>query len=124
MLLTFSLATAAYLSTATASQKWLVCLAFSPAGELSTTELVLPTIPNRDLESHPIEGSFYGSLFGEALLTKRSDMVIFSATTADQSGTYFHLGRMEGNHFVGQSWSTGRGFLMPWTAYSDGREVC
>lgn len=124
MSLTMSLIAASLLNTAVIPQKWLVCLAFSPAGELSTTEMVLPPFPEHDLESRSIEGSFYGSPFEDGLLTKRGATVIFAATTRDGSGTYFHSGRMEGGRIVGQTWSTGRGFLMPWTAYVDGRTAC
>ena len=72
-----------------------------------------------------LEGSFYGSAFSESGVTVFKDEVLFTAVTADGTGPYLHSGRLSGDAEMieGQTLSTGRDFLMAWTAVRQTEET-
>lgn len=93
-----------------------VCLHYSPDQPPSSTVLVL----HEPLTSgETISGSFYGTVFKEARFSTNGGTPVFFAVTEDGSGEYFHTGRWADGEFRGQTYSRGREFLMPWTAYPD-----
>ncbi len=60
------------------------------------------------------DGEFYGYPFTGGFLNLDWDKIYFAFTTADQSGTYFHSGYMEGNKVFGLSLNENRKFVLPW----------
>ncbi|MEO0425539.1 MAG: hypothetical protein AAF184_24610, partial [Pseudomonadota bacterium] len=77
----------------------------------SKTELVVTAMVDGKLE-----GSFYGSPFSESGYTVHRGTLLFTAVTADGTGPYLHSARQVGGCLEGQTLSTGREFLMAWTA--------
>ena len=67
-------------------------------------------------EDRNVSGLFYGSdiLAGRAGTGQGRACVAFR--TSDNSGPYQHSACLEGDAMVGQTWSEGRGFVLPWTA--------
>ena len=64
-----------------------------------------------------LTGSFYASAFEVGRYTVREGAVVISVITSDGSGPYATSGRLVAPGQVeGQTLSTGRGFLMAWTA--------
>ena len=61
-----------------------------------------------------LSGVFYDTPFSDGKVNTAWGVIYFAFTTADQSGTYFHSGYLDGNKLYGQSFSTGRGFVIPW----------
>ena len=59
---------------------------------------------------------FYGSPIEAGRAGEAKDRTCLSFRTSDESGPYFHAACLEGEKMTGQSWSTGRGFVLPWTA--------
>jgi len=93
--------------------RWDVSLFYDPDSPPAPTELVISDIH----EDGTIEGTFYQSPFSSGRATKRGDVVIISVITSDGSGDYTTSGRLYPDaRFEGQTLSTGRGFLTPWTA--------
>jgi hypothetical protein len=93
------------------SGTWNVALRFDPAAPPSATTMQVSSITDG-----MARGTFYGSAFDNARVTMDGSDVIFTATTADQSGQYIHSGRLRRGVITGQTLSVGRNFLMPWTA--------
>lgn len=91
--------------------RWDVSLHYSPDKPPSKTEMVVATMANGKLE-----GSFYGSPFSDSGYTVHRGTLLFTAVTADGTGPYLHSGRQVGECLEGQTLSTGREFLMAWTA--------
>ncbi|MEO0425524.1 MAG: hypothetical protein AAF184_24535 [Pseudomonadota bacterium] len=91
--------------------RWDVSLHYSPDKPPSKTELVVTAMVDGKLE-----GSFYGSPFSESGYTVHRGTLLFTAVTADGTGPYLHSARQVGECLEGQTLSTGRGFLMAWTA--------
>lgn len=60
------------------------------------------------------DGEFYGYPFTGGFLNLDWDKIYFAFTTADQSGTYFHSGYMEGNKVFGLSLNENRKFVLTW----------
>jgi hypothetical protein len=60
------------------------------------------------------DGEFYGYSFNGGYLNIDWDKIYFGFTTADQSGTYFHSGYIEGNFIYGVSLNENRKLLLPW----------
>lgn len=97
---------------------WTVCLQFDESSPRSTTTMILDNLPKDRAETTPVSGSFYGSLFEQAVYSTRGARGYFAALTSDASGTYYHSATLEDRVFRGQTWSRGRNFLMPWIAHS------
>lgn len=93
------------------SGTWDVALFYSVDAPPSATQMVL----NVD-DQGELSGSFYGSPFEEAGLSLRSETLAFGAVTSDGTGPYNHSGRYVDGRIEGQTLSTGRDFLMIWTA--------
>ena len=66
------------------------------------------------IEGKQFEGEFYGYPFSGGFLNFDWDKIYFAFTTADQSGTYFHSGYIEGNKVFGLSLNENRKFVLPW----------
>jgi|GEM_PF-5275725 len=92
---------------------WDVALYFDPNGPPSATELVINAVN----DDGTLEGSFYQSPFEQGRYTQKDGALIISVVTSDGSGAYNTSGRLyPDGRFSGQTFSLGRGFLMPWTA--------
>ena len=63
-----------------------------------------------------VTGTFYGSDIAEGRAGTGQERVCAAWRTFDNSGPYQHSGCLEGDIIVGQSWSEGRDFVLPWTA--------
>ena len=63
-----------------------------------------------------VAGSFYGSPIEAGRAGEAKGRTCLSFRTSDDSGPYFHAACLEGEKMTGQSWSAGRGFVLPWTA--------
>lgn len=90
---------------------WDVALYFSADAPPSATVMVLE--PQAD---GALGGSFYGSRFEVGRVAERNGAVAFTATTEDNSGPYWHSGRLIEGRVEGQTLSVGRDFLMLWSA--------
>lgn len=92
---------------------WEVALYFSPDSPPSSTVMKIDAI-NPD---GTLSGSFYQSPFETGRYTEREGVVVISVMTSDGSGPYATSGRLvTPDRIEGQTLSTGRGFLMTWTA--------
>lgn len=92
---------------------WDVALYFSPGAPPSSTVMEITAVN----EDGTITGSFYQSAFEIGRYRLDDDVVIISVITSDSSGTYATSGRLYADdYFAGQTLSTGRDFLMAWTA--------
>jgi hypothetical protein len=60
------------------------------------------------------DGEFYGYPFSGGFLNTDWGKIYFAFTTADQSGTYFHSGYIEGNKVFGMSLNEARELMLPW----------
>lgn len=67
-----------------------------------------------NIEGKQFEGEFYGYPFQGGFLNTDWDKIYFAFTTADQSGTYFHSGYVEGNKVFGITLNENRKFVLPW----------
>ena len=74
-----------------------------------------PMVLNIDADGN-IEGSFYGSAILSGRAGSGQDRRCIAFRTSDNSGAYQHSGCLEGEVIVGQTWSEGRNFVLPWTA--------
>ncbi|MEL7232585.1 MAG: hypothetical protein AAGJ85_08765, partial [Pseudomonadota bacterium] len=92
---------------------WDVSLYFSADAPPSSTVFIVSSTADGE-----VVGSFYGSEISESGVTVFQDEVLFTAVTSDGSGPYLHSGRLdaEAGMIEGQTLSTGRDFLMAWTA--------
>lgn len=62
-------------------------------------------------------GTFYASPFESGRVTERDGAVVISVITSDGSGPYATSGRLiTPDQIDGQTLSTGRDFLMTWSA--------
>lgn len=104
-------------STSGSASTYSVCLQFDESSPPSTTVMTLEDLPESSAENTAISGTFYGSPFEQAIYTKRGSTGHLAAITSDGSGAYHHSATFENGTFHGQTWSRGRDFLMPWTAY-------
>lgn len=59
-------------------------------------------------------GEFYAYPFEGGLFNTDWDKIYFAFTTADQSGTYYHSGYIEGNKVYGMSLNENRKLMLPW----------
>ena len=66
------------------------------------------------IEGKKFDGEFYGYPFSGGFLNTDWDKIYFAFTTADQSGTYYHSGYIEGNKVFGITLNEARSFVLPW----------
>lgn len=66
------------------------------------------------IEGKRFDGEFYGYPFSGGFLNTDWNKIYFAFTTADQSGTYYHSGYIEGNKVFGITLNEARGFVLPW----------
>ncbi|MEO0975134.1 MAG: hypothetical protein AAFX85_18755, partial [Pseudomonadota bacterium] len=59
---------------------------------------------------------YNGTAVSDSGNTVHPGTLLFTAVTADGTGPYLHSGRRVGECLEGQTLSTGRDFLMAWTA--------
>lgn len=88
---------------------WVIDLRPTPASEPYLKDFKFTKI-----EGKMFDGEFYGYPFQGGFLNTDWEKVYFAFTTADQSGTYFHSGYIEGNKIVGMSLNENRKLLIPW----------
>ncbi len=92
---------------------WDVALYFSPDSPPSATLMEIDAVN----EDGTLNGRFYGTDFEIGRYTPRDNAIIISAITSDGSGPYATSGRLVAPDRVeGQTLSTGRDFLMAWSA--------
>ena len=63
-----------------------------------------------------VSGSFYGSPIEAGRVGKAQGRDCLSFRTSDQSGAYHSAACLVDGRLVGQTWSEGRDFVLPWTA--------
>lgn len=94
---------------------WDVEIYYSETEPPSSTELVITQAADGKLK-----GSFYQSEFQAANYSIRRGVLAFGATTTDGTAPYSHSGRLvevgDTRVIEGQTLSSGRSFLMIWTA--------
>lgn len=66
------------------------------------------------IEGKQFDGEFYGYPFQGGFLNTDWEKIYFAFTTADQSGTYFHSGYIEGDKVFGITLNENRKFMLPW----------
>ena len=66
------------------------------------------------IEGKQFDGEFYGYPFQGGFLNTDWEKIYFAFTTADQSGTYFHSGYLEGDKVFGITLNENRKFILPW----------
>ncbi|APE29165.1 hypothetical protein [Aurantiacibacter gangjinensis] len=66
-----------------------------------------------------VTGTFYGSDIADGLAGEGQGRSCVAFRTFDNSGPYHTSACLEGDVMVGQTWSEGRGFMLPWTATRD-----
>jgi len=92
---------------------WDVSLYFSAEAPPSATVMEITDVG----EDGALAGSFYQSAFESGRYTLSADTIIISVITSDGSGPYATSGRYTAEEgFKGQTLSTGRDFLMAWSA--------
>jgi len=92
---------------------WDVSLYFDPDSPPSTTTMEITQV-NAD---GTLAGRFYQSPFEMGRYTQKDGEIILTVVTSDGSGPYATSGRLQSDGSIkGQTLSTGREFLMPWTA--------
>jgi len=92
---------------------WDVALYFSPDAPPSATVMEITAV-NAD---GTLAGTFYQSGFESGRYTRRGEDWVITVITSDNSGPYATSGRLGPDGvFEGQTLSTGRDFLMAWTA--------
>jgi len=67
-------------------------------------------------EDNTVEGTFYGAQIEAGRVGSAQGRECVAFRTSDGSGVYQHSACLVGAVLVGQSWSEGRGFVLPWTA--------
>lgn len=91
---------------------WDVALHFDPTQPPSATILEINAV-----DAGVLTGSFYGTEFEVARAVNFEGEIRLSFITSDGSGPYASAGRLlPDGTLSGQTLSTGRGFLMAWTA--------
>lgn len=92
---------------------WDVALYFSPEAPPSATVLEIATAT----PDGALTGSFYQTPFEIGRYTEQDGRLIIAVMTSDESGPYATSGRLTSPGTIeGQTLSTGRDFLMSWTA--------
>lgn len=88
---------------------WIIDLRPTPESEPYLKEFKFTKIDGKKFD-----GEFYGYPFSGGFLNTDWEKVYFAFTTADQSGTYYHSGFIEGNKINGITLNEARGFVLPW----------
>jgi hypothetical protein len=120
LLLAFSITVSAQNSNAPSSVKtklntndalgtWVIDLRPTP-----NSEPYLKDFKFTKIDSSRFDGEFYGYPFSGGFLNSSWDKIYFAFTTADQSGTYFHSGYIEGNKIFGITLNENRKLILPW----------
>jgi len=92
---------------------WDVALLFDANAPPSSTVMEITSVN----EDGTLAGSFYYSAFETARYRLMEDGIAITVITSDNSGPYMTSGRLnQSDPFEGQTLSTGRDFLMTWTA--------
>lgn len=104
----------------------LTLAAFSPAALAGTWSVDLRPTPESPAYTQPmtlmidekgaVTGTFYGAPIAAGRASHGNGRTCLAFNTGDQSGAYHHSGCLRGGVMEGLSWSTGRDFLLPWTA--------
>ena len=90
---------------------WEVDLRPTPDAEPYTQEFVVTAV-----DGDSLVGTFYGAPIERGRLNTGWGRVEFAFVTSDGSGPYNHAGRLVDGRLEGSTYSTGRGFLLPWRA--------
>jgi len=91
---------------------WDVSLFYDVSAPPSSTTMEISSVKDGNLV-----GTFYNTPFEMGRYVIKGDEVIISLITSDGTGAYYTSGRLSSKgSFEGQTLSTGRDFLMPWTA--------
>lgn len=88
---------------------WIIDLRPTPDSEPYLKEFKFTKI-----EGKQFNGEFYGYPFQGGFLNTDWKKIYFAFTTADQSGTYFHSGYIDGNKIFGITLNENRKFVLPW----------
>jgi hypothetical protein len=88
---------------------WLIDLRPTPESEPYLKEFKFTKVDEKKFD-----GEFYGYPFSGGFLNIDWEKIYFAFTTADQSGTYYHSGYIEGNKVFGITLNEARGFVLPW----------
>jgi hypothetical protein len=88
---------------------WIIDLRPTPDSEPYLKEFKFTKI-----EGKQFDGEFYGYPFQGGFLNTDWEKIYFAFTTADQSGTYFHSGYIEGDKVFGITLNENRKFMLPW----------
>jgi hypothetical protein len=90
---------------------WVVDLRLSDKDPPYSKPMVLTPAPDGSLS-----GEFYQSNIEAGRFNDRKGHQCVAFRTSDNSGPYQHSACLEGKIIKGISWSTGRNFLLQWTA--------
>ena len=71
-------------------------------------------------EDNSVAGTFYGAEIEDGRIGAAQGRECVAFRTRDGSGVYQHSACLLGAVLIGQSWSEGRDFLLPWTATKTG----
>ena len=88
---------------------WIIDLRPAPESEPYLKEFKFTKIDGKKFD-----GEFYGYPFSGGFLNTDWEKMYFAFTTADQSGTYYHSGYIEGSKVFGITLNEARGFVLPW----------
>jgi hypothetical protein len=88
---------------------WVIDLRPTPDSEAYLKDFKFTKIYGKQFD-----GEFYGYPFQGGFLNTDWGKIYFAFTTADQSGTYFHSGYIEGDKVTGLSLNENRKLLLPW----------
>jgi hypothetical protein len=88
---------------------WVIDLRPTPESAAYIKEFKFTKIDGKNFD-----GEFYGYPFEGGLFNTDWDKIYFAFTTADQSGTYYHSGYIEGNKVYGMSLNENRKLMLPW----------
>lgn len=90
---------------------WTVDLRLSAEDAPYSKPMVLTVAPDGSLS-----GEFYESIIEAGRFNDKAGRQCVAFRTSDNSGPYQHSACLEGKNIKGISWSTGRNFLLQWTA--------
>jgi hypothetical protein len=90
---------------------WIVDLRLSDKDPPYSKPMVLTPAPDGSLS-----GEFYESNIEAGRFNNKKGHQCVAFRTSDNSGPYQHSACLEGKIIKGISWSTGRNFLLQWTA--------
>lgn len=88
---------------------WVIDLRPTPSSEPYLKDFKFTKI-----EGKKFEGEFYGYPFTGGFLNTDWDKIYFAFTTADQSGTYYHSGYIQGSKVFGMTLNEARELMLPW----------